>query len=78
MSITPGPWKFLDGALFSEGAGYHVLSFSAKAAGELGANTRAQEEVPNMIDLLRKISQKELHMHYAAEDADAILKRIEG
>ena len=33
---------------------------------------------PAMIDLLRKLEQKELHMHYASEDAGAILKRIEG
>ena len=75
MSITPGDW-YVDGfAIESRSDGNIALINLARNS---RADARAIAEVPSMINLLRKLEQKALHMHYASEDAGAILKRIEG
>ena len=82
MSITPGKWKAecvgVGGSHDNPTDVYEVNTDHARIAEYLTeADARAIAEIPNMIDLLRKLEQKALHMHYASEDAGAILKRIE-
>ena len=83
MSITPGKWLALGGGRVDAPDGMVASTLNQAGASpyrsvqEISANARAIAEIPNMIDLLRKLEQKALHMHYASEDAGAILKRIE-
>jgi len=56
---TKGPWKHLDGALFSEAAGYHVMSFSAIDAGEIKANTALIEAAPDLLEALELLLQEQ-------------------